>query len=112
MEHPHWRIYKESKQTLILPTGMSSSKSTNQSGFNMLWNQIKTGSGYAVPIGGGLAQYLTDELESIQTRNLKIIGLPSDSLQSLEQRRDNLVIREYKKIINDETHRVGNIYLT
>ena len=47
---------------------------------------------------------LTDELESIQTRSLKIIGLPSDSLQSLEQRRDNLAIREYKKIINDETH--------
>ena len=59
---------------------------------------------YAAPIWGGLPQYLTDELESIQTRSLKIIGLPSDSLQSLEQRRDNLAIREYKKIINDETH--------
>ena len=56
---------------------------------------------YAAPIWGGLPQYLTDELESIQTRSLKIIGLPSDSLQSLEQRWENL---EYKKIMNDEMH--------
>jgi hypothetical protein len=52
---------------------------------------------YAAPIWGGLPQYLTYELESVQTRSLKIIGLPSDSLQSLEQHRDN-------QIINDETH--------
>ncbi|CAB3983437.1 Hypothetical predicted protein [Paramuricea clavata] len=59
---------------------------------------------YEAPIWGGLPQYLTDELESIQTRSLKIMDLPSDSLQSLEQRRDKLSIREYEKIINDETH--------
>ena len=35
---------------------------------------------------------------------LKILGFRFDSLQSLEQRRDNLAIREYKKMINDETH--------
>jgi hypothetical protein len=36
---------------------------------------------------------------------LKILGFRSDSLeQSLEQRRDNLAIRQYNKIINDETH--------
>ncbi|CAB4032852.1 Hypothetical predicted protein, partial [Paramuricea clavata] len=39
---------------------------------------------YAAPIWGGLPQYLTDELE--------------------KQRRDKLSIREYEKIINDETH--------
>ena len=59
---------------------------------------------YVAPIWGGLPQYLTDKLESIQTRSLKILGLPSDSLQSLEQHWDNLAIREYKKIMNDETH--------
>ena len=52
----------------------------------------------------GLPLYLIDELERILTRSLKIIGLPADSPQSLEQRRDYLPIREYKKIINDETH--------
>ncbi len=67
---------------------------------------------YAAPIWGGLPQYLTDELESIQTRSLKIIGLPSDSLQSLEQRRDNLAIREYKKILMMKRTHAGNIYLT
>ena len=52
---------------------------------------------YAAPIWGGLPQYLTYELESVQTRSLKILGLLFDSLQSLEQHRDN-------QIINDETH--------
>jgi hypothetical protein len=31
---------------------------------------------YAAPIWGGLTQYLADELESIQTRSVKILGLP------------------------------------
>ena len=66
--------------------------------------KIKTILEYAAPIWTGLPQYLIDELERIQIRSLKIIGLHSDSLQSLEQRRNNLAIREYKKIITDEAH--------
>jgi hypothetical protein len=122
MEHPNWRNYKESKQTLILHSGVTSSKSTDQSGFNMLWNQNKTGSGDAASIWGGLPQYLTDEPESIQTRSLKILGLPSDSLQSLEQRRDNLyfdspqreiapVLTRFHCIRSGHDHYINSFYI-
>ena len=59
---------------------------------------------YAAPIWGGLPKYLIDKVENILTRSLRILVLPPDSLQSLEQRRENLAISEYKKIVNDETH--------
>ena len=66
--------------------------------------KIKSVLEYAAPIWGGLPQHLSDELERIQCRSLKIIGLPPDSLQTLEQRRENLAISEYRAFINDETH--------
>ena len=59
---------------------------------------------YAAPIWGGLPKYLIDKVENILTRSLRILVLPPDPLQSLEQRRENLAISEYKKIVKDETH--------
>ena len=59
---------------------------------------------YRAPIWGGIPQYLVDELESIQTRSLRILGLPKDSLPSLLQRRDSLTFREYKHIKNDSSN--------
>ena len=56
------------------------------------------------PIWGGLPKYLIDEGENIQTQSLRIIALPPDSLQSLEQHCENLAISKYKKIVNNETH--------
>ena len=52
---------------------------------------------YAAAIWGGLPQYLNEEIENIQARSLRILGLPSESLLPLMQRRDNFAIREYKK---------------
>ena len=39
-----------------------------------------------------LPKYLTDEVEKIQTCNLRILALPPDLLQSLEQHCENLAI--------------------
>ena len=35
---------------------------------------------YGSPVWGGIPQYLVDELESIQARSLRILGIPKDSL--------------------------------
>ena len=59
---------------------------------------------YRAPISGGIPQYLVGELESIQTRSLRILGLPKDSLPSLLQRRDSLAFREYERIMNDSSN--------
>ena len=54
---------------------------------------------YGAPIWDGIPQYLVDELESIQTRILRILGsTPKDSLPSLLERRDSLTLREYERI--------------
>ena len=58
---------------------------------------------YRAPIWGGIPQYLVDELESIQTRSLWILGLPKDSLPSLLERRYSLTLREYEGIKNDSS---------
>ena len=59
---------------------------------------------YGAPIWGGIPKYLVDELESIQTRSLRILGLPKDSLPSLLERRDTLTIIEYERIKNDSSN--------
>ena len=58
---------------------------------------------YAAAIWGGLPQYLNEEIENIQA-SLRILGLSSQSLLPLMQRRDNFAIREYEKIRKDVTH--------
>ena len=66
--------------------------------------KIRTVLEYAASIWSNLSQYLIDQLERIQSRSQKIIGLPPDSLQTLQQRWDNLAFHEYTKIINDEAN--------
>ena len=39
---------------------------------------------YASPVWGGLPKYLEKEIEQVQTRSMKIIGLPKDHLPSLK----------------------------
>ena len=59
---------------------------------------------YAAPIWSGLPQYLIDEIESVQNRCMKILGTPRNNFKTLEQRRANLTIKEFKKIQNDPTN--------
>ena len=72
-------------------------------GLSCYFTKIRSVLEYAVPIWGGLLKYLIDKVHNIQTRSLRILALSPDSLQSLEQRRENLAISEHKKIVNDET---------
>ena len=64
---------------------------------------------YASPVWGGISQYLADELENIQARSLKIIGIPKDSLPTLNERRDKQTIKEYERIIHDISNPCNNL---
>ena len=56
------------------------------------------------PVWGGLPKYLEKEIEQVQTRSMKIIGLPKDHLPSLKGRRDEATRRELQKIQRDPDH--------
>ena len=49
---------------------------------------------YAAPIWNGLPWYLIDEIESIQNRCIKILRI-SHNFKTLEQRRAELIVKEY-----------------
>ena len=59
---------------------------------------------YAAPIWSGLPLYLVDEIENIQNRCINILGIPRESLQTLQDRRDKLTVEEFKRIQSDATH--------
>ena len=59
---------------------------------------------YAAPDWGGLPHYLVNDLERIQRRSLRIIGLPVDTLPPLSERRDKLTLREMEAITQDVNH--------
>ena len=53
---------------------------------------------------GGLPRYLKDELERVQRRSLRIIGLPHGYLPTLEERRIEATSRELDNILGDPSH--------
>ena len=59
---------------------------------------------YAAPIWGRLPGYLKDDLERVQNRCLDIIGLPRNTVEPLAVRRENLTRKEFKRILDSETH--------
>ena len=59
---------------------------------------------YAAPIWGGFPKYLSDEIENIQERSMRILGLPKDTLVSLKERRDKLTVAEFKRIKEDASN--------
>ena len=59
---------------------------------------------YCSPVWGGLPQYLRDELERVQRRSLRIIGLPHNHLTTLEERRDEAAMRYFDIITRDPNH--------
>ena len=60
---------------------------------------------YSSPVWGGLPSFLADELDSIQKRSLRIIGLPSnDYLPTLTERRNRADARELDAIRKDVKH--------
>ena len=63
-----------------------------------LCNKDPTVLEYASPIWVGLSGYLADDLQKVQDRCLKIIGLPGDTLDPLTQRRDNQTREEIARI--------------
>ena len=61
--------------------------------------KIRTLLEYASPIWGALPEYLSLELQRVQDRCLRILGLPKDSLKSLEQRRDAMTRNQLERML-------------
>ena len=86
-----WNTHiEEKRQANVYSTSGNVAELTylTELGLTCYFTKIRSVLEYAAPIWSGLPQYLIDEVENIQTRSLKILALPSDPLQSLEQHRD------------------------
>ncbi len=59
---------------------------------------------YCSPVWGGLPQYLKEELERVQRRSLRIIGLPHNYLSTLEERRNDATSECLHTITGDPSH--------
>lgn len=59
---------------------------------------------YASPVWGGLPSCLENEIERIQSRSLRILGLEKNSLPELSSRRETATKREIERIVNDLSH--------
>ena len=58
---------------------------------------------YACPIWGGIPDYLSLELQRVQDRCLKILGLPKDALETIASRRSNLTKNELERMMKSDT---------
>ncbi|XP_035696835.1 uncharacterized protein LOC118430233 [Branchiostoma floridae] len=58
---------------------------------------------YASPVWGGLPKYLSDMLEKVQKRCLRLIGIPADSLPSLSSRRDLATLSTLRNTLQDSS---------
>ena len=59
---------------------------------------------YARPVWCGLPGYLQNEVGKVQRRSLRILGLDSDFLRTLESRRNKTSSHEFERICNDPEH--------
>ena len=54
---------------------------------------------YASPVWSGIPKYLEVEIERVQQRSLRILGLEKDTLPTLKERRDKATCNELKRIV-------------
>ena len=59
---------------------------------------------YASPVWVGLPNYLRDEIERVQSRSLRILGLEKVYLKPLYERREEATSRVVDSILNDPNH--------
>ena len=58
---------------------------------------------YASPVWAGLPKYLIQELECLQRRCCRIIGIPTNSFPTLETRREEATLREFNRLLREGT---------
>ena len=59
---------------------------------------------YASSVWAGLPNYLRDEIERVQSRSLRILGLEKDYLKPLYERREEATSSVVDSILNDPNH--------
>ena len=80
------------------------SKTVSHIGLTTYCTKIRPLLEYAAPIWGGLPDYLKVDLERVQNRCLDIIRLPRNTVEPLAVRHENLTRKEFKHILDSETH--------
>ena len=58
---------------------------------------------YASPVWAGLPKHLIQELECLQKRCCRIIGIPTNSFPTLEMRREEATLREFNRLLREGT---------
>ena len=59
---------------------------------------------YASSIWAGRPIYLRDEIQRVQSRSLRVLGLEKDYLPPLHKRREEATSREVERIVKDPNH--------
>jgi hypothetical protein len=93
-------IQKANRQVYILRECRKANLSV-EVGITLYRSNIRSVLEYASPLWAGLPTYLVNEIERTQTRCLRVLGYNNDCLQSLSDRREELLKREARKIMND-----------
>ena len=101
--HVHTIIKQASKRIYHLRASRKANL-PKEVGLTTYCTKIRSLLEYAAPIWGGLPDYLKDEIENVQNRCLDIINLPRNTVEPLAKRRDTLTRKEFKRILDEETH--------
>lgn len=86
-------------------------KTADRGGSQCLNHQGKTYLVIGCPSMGWDSLIPKEELERVQRRCLRIIGLPREHLPTLEERRDEATVSKFKNIISDSDHALHDIAL-
>lgn len=102
-EQPHWIVIWQFNWQFI-PTNLCHLCFHHRlNGLTTYTTKIRPLLEYACPIWGGIPDYLSLELQRVQDRCLKILGLPKDALETLASRRGNLTKNELERMMKSDT---------
>ena len=108
MEHPDEITRKANKRLYHLRQCRKSQLPTDV-GLVIYTTKIRPILEYASPVWGGLPGHLEDEIERVQNRCLRILGLERGYLPSLSDRRNLAIKREVKRMKDEPNHPCHNI---
>jgi hypothetical protein len=66
---------------------------------------------YASPVWGGIPKYLETEIERVQQKSVRILGLEKDTLPTLKERREKATCNELKRIVEVPNNRCNRVRL-
>jgi hypothetical protein len=99
VEHPCSQNYKKANKLLFLLRECRKSSLPPEIGLLTYRTKVRPILEYALPVWGGIPKYLETEIERVQQRSLRILGLEKDTLPTLKERRKKATCNELKRIV-------------